>query len=191
MECDPLCGRCRLPRGDHLCVTGDAALYCPDAPPSLRMTSALRLGPAFPTFVPMVTPHDPPCERCDRPRSHHWPYAGLPLVCPDDQVSLPSGPRRLFRRRKADMPRYGVAPHPSVPLGLYEHHKGDRYRVVGGIFDAEGTADEVKVAYVAVDDPEYACFRSVADFVAPVRRADGETVPRFRLVDPVQATTSR
>jgi hypothetical protein len=187
MEFDPICGHCRQGRGAHLLYPRDDTLYCPDTAPKFFSAHVLRLGPAFPAFVPMVTPDDPRCEHCDRPRSVHiveGRHGDMVLYCDRDYSGT-------FRRRKADMPRYGVAPHPSVPLGLYEHYKGDRYRVIGGIFDAEGKVDAVKVAYVAVDDPEYACFRSVADFVAPVRRDDGETVPRFRLTEPVQATTSR
>jgi hypothetical protein len=89
-----------------------------------------------------------------------------------------------FRRRTADMPRIGIAPHPDVPLGAYVHSKsGNRYEVIGGVYDATGEGDTVKVLYRSMAEG-YLAERTVEDWTARVK-VDGELglVPRFRKVE--------
>lgn len=120
----------------------------------------------------------PPCERCGAIFAAHREDIARGFTCP-------LAPRLTFRRRVADMPCTGVAPHPTVPIGLYAHYKGGFYAVVGGVYDAEDDDDRaaVKVRYVSIADGYEAC-RSVANFTDEVSRADGTRVPRFARVAP-------
>lgn len=94
-----------------------------------------------------VTPADPPCARCGKPKSAHagqWFATEGTLYCV-------SGGADSFRRRIEDMPRLGHAPHPDVPLGSYVNIKNkERYEVIGGTFLADGDDDLVFVLYQSV-----------------------------------------
>lgn len=99
------------------------------------------------------------------------------------EARTPAPPHRVAH---ADMPRLLRAPFPDVPLGLYGHHKGDRYVCLGGGLKATGFAEEVLIAYVPHyprDQQYYLAHRTRADWLEPVE-AKGETRPRFRLIEP-------
>jgi hypothetical protein len=111
-----------------------------------------------------TTPVDPPCEHCGAPKADH--LEGV-LYCPADDVGYEYD--QVFRRRPADMPRLGVAPHPSVPLGSYVHGpSGGRYEVIGGTFDASREDDCVDVLYQSVADG-YLAHRPPGEFRAEFR----------------------
>ncbi len=68
-----------------------------------------------------------------------------------------------------------------IQPGIYEHFKGNRYRVIGhGLYEPN---EEPVVVYEALYDNEKSKLwvRPVASFVAQVI-VDGELQPRFRLI---------
>lgn len=69
----------------------------------------------------------------------------------------------------------------NIPVGVYEHFKGNRYEVIGTAFDSE-TMEEV-VVYKALYPP-YALFtRKAAMFLETVDKPDVPyTGPRFKLI---------
>jgi hypothetical protein len=113
-----------------------------------------------------ATPADPTCERCGKPkREHYCRYHAENDDWPEDACEPLGGP--TFRRRAADMPRLGLAPHPDVPLGRYRHYKGGEYEVIGGALMASDDSDEVFVLYRSIEHG-YCAARTVADFTATV-----------------------
>lgn len=71
---------------------------------------------------------------------------------------------------------------PSLPAGVYEHYKGNRYLVLG--VARHDASDEPLVVYVRLYDRDgvpMTC-RALDDFTATVDPGDGSRVPRFRLV---------
>ena len=80
-----------------------------------------------------------------------------------------------------------------LPLGLYEHFTGNRYRVTGfgHLVSGNGTdevvGEPVVVYHATFTSASYGenaiWVRSVDNFVEEVP-VDGGTVPRFRLVEP-------
>lgn len=67
-----------------------------------------------------------------------------------------------------------------VEPGLYEHYKGNRYRVIGTVRHSE--TEEVLVLYRALYGERGAWVRPLAMFTGTVRRA-GATVQRFARID--------
>ena len=69
---------------------------------------------------------------------------------------------------------------PVVEQGLYEHYKGNHYRVIG--MAAHTETGESLVVYVAVKEPDRLWVRPAAMFAEKIE-FNGERRPRFRLLE--------
>jgi hypothetical protein len=67
-----------------------------------------------------------------------------------------------------------------IPLGRYRHYKGKDYSVVG--FARHSETEEVMVLYVPLYGEGGYWVRPLSMFTETVT-ADGNTVPRFKLID--------
>jgi hypothetical protein len=82
-------------------------------------------------------------------------------------------------------------PTNGIPLGVYEHFSGNRYRVIGighsvlGVGDSETVGDAVVVYQALFDSARYGhnhiWVRQVDNFTEEVQ-AGGRVVPRFRFL---------
>lgn len=72
---------------------------------------------------------------------------------------------------------------PSIELGIYEHYKGKRYRVVGTALHTESMEPHVvyQPLYKADINPDF-WIRPYAMFIENVM-VDGKSVPRFKKVN--------
>jgi len=68
----------------------------------------------------------------------------------------------------------------TVKPGLYEHFKGNQYRVIGTGRHTE--TDEALVFYYPMAEPDLLFARPTAMFVETVER-DGYAGPRFRFIE--------
>ena len=66
--------------------------------------------------------------------------------------------------------------------GIYEHYKGNKYRVIG-VARMSGETEEEMAVYQALYGEYGMWIRSAAEFVEEVE-LDGKRVPRFRLIIP-------
>ena len=66
-----------------------------------------------------------------------------------------------------------------IQLGLYQHYKGNRYRVLGTVRHSESL--DVMVVYQALYGNEGHWVRPLAMFQESVEHA-GKTVPRFKFI---------
>jgi hypothetical protein len=105
------------------------------------------------------------------------------------EARTPAPPHRIA---PADMPRLLRAPFPDIPLGLYSHHKGDRYTCLGGGLRATGFNEEIQIAYVPYypnNAQYYLALRTRADWLEPVKVGEGMR-PRFQLIEPWSVKTA-
>ena len=72
---------------------------------------------------------------------------------------------------------------PSLPLGVYEHYRGDRYLVLGIARDDRDDTPLVVYARLYRRDGLPLTARPLDDFLAEVDTPEGP-VPRFRAVGP-------
>lgn len=66
-----------------------------------------------------------------------------------------------------------------IEPGLYRHFKGNRYQVIGEVFDAD--TNEIKVLYQSVWDCTYYS-RSKISWVEPAQDVAGNMVERFKRI---------
>lgn len=72
-----------------------------------------------------------------------------------------------------------MEPVPTIPLGLYEHHKGKRYEVLGVARHSESL--ELLVVYRALYGEHGLWVRPFAMFSEEVL-VEGKKVPRFKYI---------
>lgn len=72
------------------------------------------------------------------------------------------------------------APDELPPQGRYKHFKGNTYKVIGIVYDADEEC--VKVLYQSEWDYSYYC-RRASEWYKPVFLIDGSTIERFMRID--------
>lgn len=73
----------------------------------------------------------------------------------------------------------------SVPRGIYEHYKGQRYRVLNTVRHSETLEELVLYECLYENDRGKFWVRPKAMFLETVTTTDGTEKPRFRMVEPL------